>query len=384
MTTPTKELINKLTSQKQVTCISLYMPTHRSHPENEQDPIRFQNLLVQLHSTLSSKYSKTEVNAYLSPFENLKDDKNIWNRNLDGLALFRSNEIFELVAIPVPVSELLVIADSFHTKPIRKYLQTEDRFQILGLSYGKIKLFEGNRYSISEIELGNNIPKTMEEALGSELTEKHSTVASYGGIGEQSGNMHHGHGSKNEEAAIDAERFFKIVSETIHENFSKPSGLPLILAALPEHHSLFKKVNHNHHLLPDGITINPEDKSLEGLRKKAWDIISPSYNQKMKAWSAKVRQAVADQKGSTFPDEIFTVASSGRVETLLLEEGRFVSAKTVLKNNISVDTEEDLNSYTDDLLDDIGEIVEEYGGKVFVLPAEKMPVTTGIAAIYRY
>jgi hypothetical protein len=50
--------------------------------------------------------------------------------------------------------------------------------------------------------------------------------------------MHHGHGGKSPEEDIDTEKFFRLSQKTI-DNYSGPSGLPLILAALPEHQNLF-------------------------------------------------------------------------------------------------------------------------------------------------
>ncbi len=38
----------------------------------------------------------------------------------------------------------------------------------------------------------------------------------------------------------------------------------------------------------------------------------------------------------------------------------------------------------DDLLDDLGEIVLRMKGEVIVLPAERMPSESGVAAIYRF
>jgi len=37
-----------------------------------------------------------------------------------------------------------------------------------------------------------------------------------------------------------------------------------------------------------------------------------------------------------------------------------------------------------DVLDDLGALARKMGGKVVILPAERMPTETGIAAIYRY
>ena len=38
----------------------------------------------------------------------------------------------------------------------------------------------------------------------------------------------------------------------------------------------------------------------------------------------------------------------------------------------------------DDVLDDLGELVLNKGGQVVIVPAERMPTHTGIAAIHRF
>jgi hypothetical protein len=50
--------------------------------------------------------------------------------------------------------------------------------------------------------------------------------------------MHHGHGGKSPEEDIDTEKVFSVRRKTINDHYSGPSGLPLILAALPEHQNL--------------------------------------------------------------------------------------------------------------------------------------------------
>ena len=70
--------------------------------------------------------------------------------------------------------------------------------------------------------------------------------------------MRHGHGSKKDEVDVDADRFFRAVDRAVLEHHSRPSGLPLILAALPEHHNLFRQVSQNSFLLVDGIDIHPD------------------------------------------------------------------------------------------------------------------------------
>jgi peptide subunit release factor 1 (eRF1) len=379
-----KKLIQELLTTNKETCLSLYMPTHRSHPENLQDPIRFKNLIKQLEESLLQKYSSGEVKIYLEPLEALVDDNSLWNHTSNGLAVFSATGLFKIVGLPVSVDELAMVADSFHTKPLRQYLQSTDRYHVLGLSLHEIRLFEGNRHSLSEVELTSDTPKTITEALGDELTDKHTTVASYGGSGGESSSMHHGHGGKNEETEKDAERFFRVVANTIYEHFTKPSGWPLILAALPEHNSLFQKVNKNPLLLSRSITINPTSVSIDKLVTLAWEIMEPEYNQKLDSFSSRFEQAKANGKGSDDYKEVAVAAVEGRVDTLIVEADRIIPVR--ITNLVTGNTQKKdlINPKVDDLLDDMGELVMKMGGQVIVIPGDKMPSETGLAAIFRY
>jgi hypothetical protein len=86
-----------------------------------------------------------------------------------------------------------------------------ERYNVLGLNLHDYQIYEGNRHSLTELEL----PQTfhINEALGYDLTDKHTTVASYGGVGNQTSDMHHGQGGKSDEADIDTEKFFRFVAK---------------------------------------------------------------------------------------------------------------------------------------------------------------------------
>ncbi|NEW80378.1 MAG: hypothetical protein GZ086_13350 [Gelidibacter sp.] len=379
-----KEIIQELLAVNQAPCISLYMPTHRSHPEKLQDVIRFKNLLKELEASLSKKYTAVEVKKSLEPFQAILNDTTIWNQTLEGLAIFSAAGHFKAVKLQESVKELAMVADSFHTKPLRQYLQSTNRYHVLGLGLKDIQLFEGNRHSLVRIELLSDIPETITEALGDELTEKHSTVASYGGTDGNSSSMHHGHGGKKDEEDNDTERFFRAVSKSIYENYSKPTGWPLILAALPNHHNLFQKVSKNSLLLSNGIEINPESVSIDKLADLAWSIMEPEYLLKLDTLVEKFTQEKADGKGSDDMKEIGVAAVAGRVDTLIIEADRMIPNKLTNLVTGNIQNRDLTNPKVDDLLDDLGELVIKMGGNVMVLPSEKMPSETGLAAIFRY
>jgi hypothetical protein len=382
-TLPTKESIADLAADHQPPCLSLYQPTHRSHPHNKEDPIRFRNLVKELETSLRQKYPAVEARLLLEPFEALAHDYEFWNHTLDGLAMLGGPGLFQVFQLQRPVAELAIVADSFHTKPLRRFLQSVDRYQVLGLSLHKIQLFEGNRDAIDEIDLAPGVPRTINEALGDELTEPHSTVRSYGGGGKGSRAIRHGHGGQKDEMEIDADRFFRAVDRAVLEHHSRPSGLPLILAALAEHHNLFHRVSHNPFLMAEGLTINPDVLPIDELRERAWQVVQPQYQAQLATLADEF--VVANSKGLGSDDlaQVGQAAAAGRVATLLIEADRQIAGRLNVATG-QIELADVSHPQVDDLLDDLGELVEKMGGRVMVIPAERMPGQTGLAAIYRY
>ena len=378
-----KEFLKDLRINKDNPCLSLYQPTHRSHPDNQQDTIRYRNLVKKLEQSLKQKYSESEANELLEPFHVLLNDSDFWNQTLDGLAIFRSPSLVRVYALQRSVPELAIVADTFHTKPLQRYTQTTDRFQILGISLQEVFLFEGNRDKLDRIPLPEGVPGTIEEALGSDLTDEHITIGTYGGKTAKGVNMVHGHGGKKDEMDVDAERFFKTIDRTVYEHCSKASGLPLILAALPEHHSLFQELSHNPFLVDEGIRINPESQSEESLRQHAWKVWEARYQKKIDALREEFQQAEANKKGSTALRDIARAAVEGKVGKLLIEDGKVIRGK-VFKDSGNISHDEIDHPEIDDVLDDLGQLVLDQGGEIAILPAEEIPGTTGAAAIFRY
>lgn len=378
----THDYSTALTAHSESPCLSLYQPTHRHHPGNQQDPLRFRHLVKELEQSLGKKYQASQIQSLLKPFEDLGGNRDFWNHTLDGLAVLGSPGLFQVYALQCSVPELTVVADSFHTKPLRRFLQSADRFQILGLSRHEIKLFEGNRYALDEVDLAPGVPHTITAALGEELTEPHQTVASYGGTNLGS-SMRHSHGGKKDETDIDADRFFRAVDQAILQHHSRPSDLPLLLAALPEHHGIFRQISKNPFLVDEGIKIHPDALPLDELRERAWQIVEPQYQERLAKLADEFALAKSKGLGLDELQKVAEAAATGRIETLLIEADRKIAGRLdaatgrIQKDDLS-------DPKLDDLLDGLGELVTSKGGKVVVVPSVQMPTKTGAAATCRY
>lgn len=373
--------LQELISTPKPPCVSIYQPTHRHFPDNQRDPIAFKNLSREVEDSLKQQFRNRDIQPFMEPLRSLVSDSHFWNHTLDGLAVFVDSDRHEVFPLQSPVPQIAVVSNRFHVKPLLRYLQSSDRFQVLCLSRNRASMWEGNRYIVDSME-AEGFPMTIEDVLGAELTEPHLTVAGYGkGVGGTP--MHHGHGSRKDETEIDDERFFRGIDREVLERFSKPSELPLILVALPRHQAMFRSVSQNRWLLGDGVSGDPESYSSEELRKMVWEILEPQYVARLARLTDQFHASFAQHLGSGDLSDVARATVAGRVGTLLVDAdehrpGRIDAATGAIQSG------ELAMPDVGDMLDDVAEMAIARGGEVIVVPHDRMPTKSGLAAIFRY
>lgn len=360
------EKITLLESVIEGPCLSLYQETHRTSPDNIQDPIRFRNLVKLLMVSLHEKYPQTESQGLLEPLESLANDSDFWAHTRDGLVVLVRAGQFHIFCLQHPVPELAVAEDVFILGPLRQYLQSIDRFQILGLGLHDIKLYEGNRNNLDEITPESGVPITISSVLGDDLKEIGKSVSSHSGIGSGTTPSRHGYSDKQNEIDIDTEKYFRAVDKAVLQYHSRTSSLPLILSCLPEHQHLFHQISNNPFLLENGLGINPETLPINELKERAWKFMEPIYKQKLTMLSDEYNTANAKGLGSDDIKQIYKAAADGKVATLLLDQDRL---------------NEEESSKT---IEDLSELVGRMGGIVQIIPFDHISGKTGMAASYRY
>jgi hypothetical protein len=362
-------------------CLSLYQPTHPTHPEKQQDVIRYRNLVKSLEASLLQQGgAPPEIRALLEPLHGLAHDRGFWNHVLQGLAVLRNPEGMRVYRVQRAVPELAIVADSFHTKPLLRIQQSADRYQILALSRSEARLFEGNRDALAEIDTSGVMPTPGAAGLDVPGAERGTRI--YGATTAE-GVTRHGTGGEQQFRDNETERFFRAVDQAVTEHYSRPSGLPLLLAALPEHHAMFRRVSSNPQLMDVALDVHPDDLSEGELRDRAWQAMLPSYLARLAALIDHIHAATARHAGSLDLADIARAAYEGRVATLLIDADRRV-AGTLDPATGAIRVEPSASPAQADVLDDVGEQVLRTGGEVIVVPSERMPSDSGAAAAYRY
>ncbi|CAD5977600.1 hypothetical protein [Planktothrix rubescens] len=91
----TRQDLKQLQSLINVPAVSILLPTHRTSPDNKQDPIRVKNLVDEAKTRLGEEFSQRELEPLVNRLDTLVSEIN-YPHTLDGLVLYMSHEFAKL------------------------------------------------------------------------------------------------------------------------------------------------------------------------------------------------------------------------------------------------------------------------------------------------
>jgi hypothetical protein len=361
------------------------MPTHRVGREVQQNPIRLKNLLGKAQDRMvAGGVRASEARELLEPAEMLLHDGLFWQHQSDGLALFVSPETFHHYRLPFDFEELVVVTDRFHIKPLLPLLSGDGRFYVLALSQNEIRLLQGTRYSVSELDL-EDVPESLAEALKWDDPEKRLQWHTQTGDrtdGERAA-IFHGHGvASADDPKNYILRYFHQVDEGLRD-LLRDEEAPLVLAAVDYLLPIYKKANSYPHLVDEGIEGNPEEMSAEELHEQAWAIVHPLFLSAQKEAAAQYRQLAGSEQASGDLREVVPAAYHGRVDTLFVAVGLQWWGAFDLDTN-AVHLHERAEPGDEDLLDLAAAYTLLNRGTVYAVEPEKVPDNARLVAVFRY
>lgn len=376
--------LNKLAERPWDLSVSLYLPTHRTGRNTEQDPIRFKNLLKEAEERLLSKGLRTpEVDEILKPAKDLQNHPGFWRHQSDGLAVFLSPGKIHAYRLPIRFDELVVVSERFHLKPLLQYFANDGHFYILALSQNQVRLLEGTRHTIDEIP-ADNVPESISDALQYERYEKqiqfHTGTGAVTGGGERSA-VFHGHDPSDEDKARLQHWFRKVDEELI--KFLGGDHSPLVLAGVEYYFPIYRSASAHPNVLESGLPGNPDTSRPDELHAAAWPLVEPLFRKNQEDALNRYRERAAQGNTTSDVQETLSAAFQGRVESLFVPIGVQIWGKIDQEaGSATVHTER--VSGDDDLLDLAAIHTFATGGDVFTVQREEMPVSAPVAAILRY
>ena len=362
------------------------MPTHPRATETDQGRIQLNNLLAEAEkSLLAAGLRVPDAQKLLEPAQKFLWDKLFWRHQDEGLALFLSAETFYHYSLPYNFEAQAVIADRFYIKPLLPLLADDGQFFILTLSQNQVRLLQGTRHSISEVDLAEipaNLSKTM-AAAGKERQLQFHTSSGPSGGGRRAA-IFHGHGADDKQFRANILRHFRQIDRGL-SNLLTNEHTPLLLAGVDYLLPLYKEVNSYPHLVNEGITGNPDKLQAEDMHQRGWAIVQPLFQQARQLADAQYQQLLksGNEKASNDPFQIIQAAFYGRVDILFAALGQQLWGRFD-QETAAVELHQDKERGDGDLLNFAAIETMRNGGTVYVVKLEEMPSRNILAAIYRY
>ncbi len=376
----TRENILDLAKKESNHCVSIYLPTHKSGEEVQQDPIRLKNLLTQAVEQLKNReLREKEIDELLDEPRKLLDNPNFWRHNDKGLALFISDDNFEHYRIPHAFKERVMVDDHFLITPLVPMITLEGTFCILALSQKKMRLLKCTRANVEEIELEES-PESLEEFLKYDVNE--TNLQHHAGQGANAQAIFHGQGGSRDTNTEEVINYLKAVENEVTSILRKRND-PLILAGVNEAIAEYRKVNNYSRLLDQTVSGNTDPKSNEEIKNEGWKVIKSYFLKGMYEDIERFGDLSGSEKQSDNLSQIVEAAYYGKVESLFVPIGEHSWGWFDMERDTVHHSAEPQNG-EHDLINMAAIKTLTQSGNVYALDKEDMPSGSSIAAIFRY
>ncbi|MBR9860138.1 hypothetical protein GYB22_05215 [bacterium] len=381
----TKNEVLKLSDHHSSFCVSIFIPTHRSGAETMEgkDAINLKNQLKSIRTKLSDQgMSDDEIESFTKPISELIEDSTFWRYQSDGLAIFLSEELFQMHTVPVHFEAYNYLSNEFYLKPLIPLFNGDGLFYLLTLQKDDVKFFEGSRHQITEINIDDLIPGQLEDRVGYDYEDKGVQFRT------QQGNQGVGtfHGQEDTESTEkkELERYFRAIDNGILNLLHDKQQTPLIIASLDYYYPIYKEISSYGNVFSKHISGNPADKDSLMLHEEAWNLVQPYFDEKRTKKLKQFSELIGTGKASANLNDILPAAFAGRIDTLFLENKADVFGVYDPKNQeLRVDEKHEAPNVS--LLNLLAMKVLNTGGDVYLLEKKYMPIDSAKAnALYRY
>lgn len=324
--------LNELNVSSKGPMISLYFSKDEAILGQKSMTERWKELLNKAEFYLLKDYTRSYVNMYMKKLRDVNYISKL--EALDkGFIIFHSEEDFAgevgFIRVQSSINDLVVVADSFHIKPLIRIKNNVRGFFIVTMSSRAINVLIENSGHLIKLDSYRNEP-------GVDGEKKNS------------------------------KDFFLNASQELNKLFTA-YRLPIILAGVKDHVVHMKNLVNQSMLMDESIIGNVEKMKSVELREKVYEILTPYYDQQELGALGELEIAMSRDQAVTYLEDIAISAVLGKVTKLFVVENRFVWGSMNKHTGEIFIAPRQVNAHDDDVLDDLCQLVLSKGGEVIVV-----------------
>lgn len=325
--------LNALNISSKGPMLSLYLSKDMSILDQKTVCERWKELLLKAEFYLLKDYTRSFVDEFMKKVREGKYLEKI--EALDrGVVVFYSLESFDgdlgYMKVQSSINDLIVVADSFHIKPLIRIRNNVKGFFIVTMSSRAINVLIENHGHLVKLDSYRNEP----------------------GI--------EGNNKK------DPKEFFLSSSQELNKLFAA-YRLPIILAGVKDHIGHMKRLLNQSMLMDQYIVGNVEKMKALELQEKVYRILTPYYEKLEQGALKDLEVAMNRGRAITYLEDIAISAVYGKISKLFVVENRFIWGSINHHTGEIFIAPRQVNAHDDDVLDDLCQIVLSKGGEVVVV-----------------
>jgi hypothetical protein len=356
--------IQRLQAVRAFPAVTIYSPTHRSYPDNQQDPVRVRNLVREAKQRLEEESGDRSVARAISETLDGLVEEIDFEHSLDSVAIFAADGVAEVHYLPFQLDGEVVIDQTFATRNLLFALNRSPRYRVLVLSEKPTRLFEGSHADLEEV-VGSGFP--------------HANTGP-DGTGPVKGTPHGRSGVRDERHR----EFFREV-ERRFSPIQTADPLPLVLVGIGRNLAFFREVSKHGGEIVATLEGSHDKTPFHELGRKVWPLVLESTLAQKAARIEELEQAVSAGRSASGLEQVWRASREGRGSVVLVEIGYREPAE-LMEDGVTLRpaTGQGGPEALDDAVDEIIETVYGMGGEVVFVEPGTLEKHQKIALILRY
>lgn len=346
------ELLPEIYNGHSGTHLTIYLPIENECPETIQQEL--EDILIESEEMLREDLSAAEVEGFLSPIRRLMQmSKLLAAIRRGGCVLFRSATSFRVMRIPRALPRLKVISNSFHVKPILRWLQSTKHSYILSLAEDEIRLYTHAR-SVSHLLGSVVIPKAFRESYN---------------------------------LANESDRRFppdlvRWLDEWIIQRVADV-GRELIIVGPKDLVESYRRFSIYPSIFEESVFGELKGISTESLAVKIENMLSKKAEDSLKHSLRDLRKAENNGYSEYSVHQVSKALAENELSRIYVAEDQYLWGIMCQKTGDLVLSNRHNNCRDEDVLDDMAELAIRNGVEVILVPSRMLPSGSPIAGIYR-
>lgn len=377
--------LHELVSVRSEKCVTLLMPTQISGREGQQDVVRLKNLTKYAEQKLIEGGMRSpDARKYLQPILDIPQDARTWASRQQGLAIFRSHDLFGIFRLAVPLEETAIVDCRFHVKRLLPALYSNPPFFVLAVSRNQVRLLKVTWRGCESIYPAN-LPNNMEEVLNLQPAadrgeQVHSAMRGGMELGKEAA-VFHGQGGHREVLKQEVAEYFQQVEGAV-EPVLHGSTCPLILAGVDHEVAIFRNVAHSLQINDEALVGNFDYATDDELCEQARPLVQRTYAKLKRDALGRLIDLAHTGRASYETNKIVPAAHQGQIDTLFVnpqvsEFGRFHPERNWVEFTAA-------RSPGLDLVECATAQTILHRGTVYTAAPRELPDRCALGAIFRY